>query len=119
MRKDGQFTSRGLAIIALALALLANVVNILSDRVSQHRNCESIEVIKAENRRIFSDAKYRLSNGGQDDTFKRVYGTDTFIVVEGKAVPLWQVRKREQIAYYDGILNRYKVVDCGRTFWIV
>lgn len=89
-----------LAVIALLLGFASN----FALGLQSHRNCQSIELIKANTRSILVESYDDLVAGKNDEVFRRLYGND------------WVEKKGEAIDKANHRLHKFDPDECR---WII
>lgn len=69
-------SAKVVALIALILALTANVFNMFADRELAHRNCVSIELLKDQIRNVLEQDLNATIAGKRDALYIRLYGKE-------------------------------------------
>lgn len=108
--------TRSILVIALALALLANLSGILTNSVRGQKTCKEVESLKAPEYEL---AKENLKNLSQyKGDYIRIFGSKPRVDPRtGETVPRWRIEYDRAVRIQTERVYRFRPHSCPFLFW--
>lgn len=98
-------TARNVAMIALILALTANVIGMFNNIVVTDKNCEEVQLVKKQFTDILNESLAELDSGQLDGQFEQLYG------------PAWETQKEVQRDRLVRTIKSFEPRTCNGFLW--
>lgn len=95
-----RLTTRTIALLALLLSLLANMMGLYANAALGVENCDRVELVKTEIRLILLHEQRELRNGEYDERYQWIYGEE------------WERHKEADIRRYTQQVNHFSPKEC-------
>ena len=105
-----------LAVAIAGVALLISLFGAVQNALYAHRNCHSIEYVKAIQYVPLKRSYQKVLAGENDDDYLRIYGAAP-VKFEGKLIPRWQLKKREALNVARIQLAQLEPRHCSYIIW--